>query len=101
MSPLIPKETSTLNANGSRIFAIIIAFLYVLSVVVGVLKHFYADTSFLIFSIIAGIVMVIVALANVENTFETNDDWKTWAGIGSCIFSFLLIAIPFANLNGG
>lgn len=101
-SGLIPKESSDHpNANGSRIFAIIILGLLLISAVVGFSQHFFKDGTYLTFAIINGVSSLVVAGVNIENTFETNDSWKTVVGCASCIFSFLLIGIPFANLNGG
>lgn len=94
---LIPKETTQLNANGSRWFAIAIMVEAVALAVLGLLHHF--GSPYVIWLCASGVVSVVAAVINAENTFETNDSWKTAIGVVALFVAVLVTGIPFANLN--
>lgn len=91
---IIPTESNQHpNANKSRLFAaIIVAFFIIfnaLAYFVHPALHLFENDSFLTVDAIALALTIVFGVINVENTFETNDNWKTYGGVITILYTVL------------
>jgi multisubunit Na+/H+ antiporter MnhE subunit len=85
------------NANGSRWLALITALLYIgLNVLAFSVYHpvswqWYASDIFF------GLCCTFSIFINVNDTFETHENWKTWLAIIFIVATFLLTVLPISS----
>lgn len=53
----------------------------------------FSDDSFLLFDGLALALVIVGSIVNFKNTFETNDNWKTYLGVAAIIYTVVMTAL--------
>ena len=89
-------NTSQLNTNASRWWALVTIASFIIGLVLPAITKTHVYTSVFFLGAEAALFVGTVATVEVgfKNTFETNDDWKTWVQVASA-FANILVPVVF------